>query len=108
MISRRYYYQRVTTGVVCDSRDGPAGWCAENPANSDTLGDYHRTVPEVMVWVYWSPRLAIETLFGLDRVPDRKETTWTVGNTSYVNPILYFIYEHYAQQSSKQYLQYWG
>ena len=48
----RYYYQSAKPRALCDNIDGPAGRPADNPHNSDWLGDFHRTVPELTVQVY--------------------------------------------------------
>jgi hypothetical protein len=48
----RYYYQTTKTRALYESIDGPAGRPADKPPNSDGLGDYHRTVPKLMVRVY--------------------------------------------------------
>ena len=47
----RYYYQTDQARALYGSADGPAGLPADNPLNSDGLGDLHRTVRELTVWV---------------------------------------------------------
>jgi len=40
------------TRTLYQSTDGPAGRPADNPPNSDRLGDFDRTVPKLTVPVY--------------------------------------------------------
>jgi len=48
----RYYYQRTKTRAIYESKDEPAAQPTDNPPNSDGLGDFHRSLPEVTVWVH--------------------------------------------------------
>jgi len=61
--------------------DGPAGQPTDNAANSDWLGVYDRTVPELMVQVFWQPRSAIWQRFSSDPDTHPKWRSSTVGNT---------------------------
>jgi len=47
-----YNYPTAKARTLYKSTDGPAGRPPDNPANSDRLGDFHRTVPQLTVWVY--------------------------------------------------------
>jgi len=66
--------------------DGPAGWPTDNPPNSDGLGVYHRTIPQLTVWVDWQPGPPIWPLFGLDPDLDPKSLSGAVANTSDGSP----------------------
>ena len=46
-----YTYPTAKTRTLYKSTDGPAGRPADNPPNSDGLGDLHRTVAELTVRV---------------------------------------------------------
>jgi len=52
----RYYYQTAKTRALYISTDGPAEWSAANLPNSDWLGDFCCTIPELTVRVYWRHR----------------------------------------------------
>jgi len=77
-----YNYPTTKTRTLYKSKDGAAGQPADNPPNSDGLGDFHRTVPKLMVQVYWKPGLPIWQRFGSDPDPDPKWQSRTVANTS--------------------------
>jgi len=62
--------------------NGPAGRPADNLPNSDGLGVYHRTVPELTVCVYGQPATPIWQRLGLDPDPDPKWQSGIVGNTT--------------------------
>ena len=47
MILITYYFQTAKTQALYASIDEPAGRSADNPPNSDMLGDFHQTVPEL-------------------------------------------------------------
>jgi len=49
----RYYYETAKIRAFCESIEGPAGRPTDNPPSSDVLEDYHRTLPELTVWVFW-------------------------------------------------------
>jgi len=61
--------------------DGPAGRPTDNPPNSDRLGVYHRTVPELTVQGYWQSGWPIWQQFRLFPDPDPKWLSGTVRNT---------------------------
>jgi len=46
-----YNYPTAKTGTLYKATDRPAWRPADNPLNSDVLGDFHRTVPELTVRV---------------------------------------------------------
>jgi len=77
-----YTYPTAKTRTLYKSTDGPAGRPADNPPNSDGLGDFHPFGPELTVWVYWQPRLPIWERFGSDLDPDPKWRSGTVVKTS--------------------------
>jgi len=62
--------------------DGPAGRASDNPPNSDGLGVYHRTVPELTVSVYWQPGPPIWQRFSSGPHPDPKWRSGTVAITT--------------------------
>jgi len=78
----RYYYQTAKARALYESTDGHAGKPADNQPNSDGLGDMHRTVPELTVWLNWEPWPPIWQWFGFDCVPDQKQRSGTVANTT--------------------------
>jgi hypothetical protein len=73
----RYYSHTANTRALYESIDG----LAENPPNSDRLGYYHRTVPKLMVRVYWQPGMPIGQWLGLDPDPVPKWWSRTNANT---------------------------
>jgi len=77
----RHDYQSAKTIAIYECIDGPAGWPADYPLNSDSLGDLHRTVPDSMVSVYWQPWQPDLRWFGFN--PDPAPMWWsrTVANT---------------------------
>jgi len=77
-----YNYPTAKTRTLYKSTDGPAGRLAGSPPNSDMLGDFHRTVPELTVQVYWQPGPPICQQFGSDSDPDPKWQSTAVANTS--------------------------
>jgi hypothetical protein len=48
----RYYYELAKGRAVYQCTDGPTGQQADNPPNSDRLGESHPTVLHYTVWVY--------------------------------------------------------
>jgi len=74
----RYYYQTAKTKALYESIDGHTGRPADNPPNSDGLGVYHRTIPELTVRVYSQPGPPISQWFRLDANPDTKSLSLTV------------------------------
>jgi len=79
----RYYSHTPKARALIESMDGPAGRPADDPPNSDGLGVYHRTVPELSVQVHCQPGLPIWQRFGLDLDPNPKWQSRTVANTRY-------------------------
>ena len=77
----RRYYQSAKVGDLYESMDAPAGRSADNPPNSDGLGDFHQTVREMTVKVYWIPGPLIWQQFSLDPDPHPKWQSRTVPNT---------------------------
>jgi len=69
--------------------DGPAGRPADNPPNSDPLGVYHQTVPELTVQVYWQPGPPIWQQFSLDTDQGPKWRSRTVANITLILPKLH-------------------
>jgi len=78
----RYYHQTANTRALYECTDGPAGWPTDNPPTSDGLGDFHRSVPELTVWVNWQPGLLGCKQFGFDPDPYPNWRSGTVANTS--------------------------
>jgi len=78
----RYYHQTAKASALYESTDGPAARPANNPPNSDLLEDWHRSVPALMVWVYWQPRLPIWQPSGFYPDPDLKWRSGTVANST--------------------------
>jgi len=76
-----YNYSTAKTGILYKFTDGPTGKPADNPPNSDRLGDFHQTVLELTFRVYWHPGPPICQLFGSDPHLDPKWRSETVGNT---------------------------
>jgi len=81
-----YNYPTAKTGTVYKSTDGPAGRPADHSPNSDGLGDFHWTVPELTVRVYSQPEWPIWQWFSSDPDPDPKWRSGTVANTSHIPP----------------------
>ena len=77
-----YNYPTAKTRTLYKSTNGPAGRPADNPPNSDQLGDFHRTVPKLTVWVYCQPRPPIWQRLGSDPDLDLKWQSRTVANSS--------------------------
>ena len=77
----RYYSHTPKTRALIESMDGPAGWPADQPPNSDGLGVYHWTVPEFTVQAHWQPGPPIWQWFRLDPDPDPKWQSGSVANT---------------------------
>jgi len=50
-------YPTAKTKPLYKSTDGPTGKPAYNLPNTDELGDFDRTMPQLKVWVYWQPGL---------------------------------------------------
>jgi hypothetical protein len=46
-----FNYPTAKTRTLYKSTDGPAVRPADNPPNPDGLGDLHRIIPELTVWV---------------------------------------------------------
>jgi len=76
-----YNYPTAKTRTLYKSTDGPAGRPADNPPNWDRLGDFHRTVPELMVQVYWQPGPPICERFGSAPDLHPQWRSGTVANT---------------------------
>jgi hypothetical protein len=79
----RYYKHSANTTALYESIDGPAGRPADNPPNSDGLGDYHGTVPEWAVCICWRPRAPIWQQFSLDLNLDPKWRSGTSADSIY-------------------------
>jgi hypothetical protein len=77
-----YTYPTAKSRTVYKSTDGPAGWPSDNPPNSDRVEDLHRTVPELIVQVYWIPGLRIWQQCGSDLDLDLKWRSRTNANTT--------------------------
>jgi len=77
----RYYSHTPKARALIGSMNGPTAWPADNPPNSDRLGVYHPTVPELTVQVYWQPGPPIWQRLGLDPDPDPKWWSGTSANT---------------------------
>jgi len=77
-----YNYRTAKTRTLYESTDAPAGRPADNSPNSDGFRDFHRTMPELTVLVYWQPRPPICQLFCLDLDLDAKWQSITVANTT--------------------------
>jgi len=75
-----HYFQTAKSRALYESIDGRAGWPTYNPPNRDRLRDFHQTVPELPVRVYWQPGLRVWRQFGLDLDP--KWRSRTVANTN--------------------------
>ena len=74
-----YDYQSAKTRTLYISTDGPTGRPADNPSNSDRLGEFYRTMPKLTVQV--------------DRQPDRQFVngsvlTWTRTQSHGPDPLL--------------------
>jgi hypothetical protein len=80
-----YYYQWANTRALYESLDGPAGWLADNQPNLEGLGDYHWTVPELTVQVYWQPRTQSRQRLSAGPDPDRKWRSRTVNNSTTIS-----------------------
>ena len=80
-ISIIHYRHTVKARALSESLDGPAGCPADNPPNSDGLGDVNWAVPKSTVRVYWQPRPPISQWFGLDPDPDSKQWSGSVATT---------------------------
>jgi len=80
-ILTRHYYQTAKPSDLDESTDRPGGRPTDNQTNSDSLGDFHRTVPELTVQVYWQPRPPIWQRLALYLDPDLKWCSRTVANT---------------------------
>jgi len=78
-----YNYPTAKTRTLYKSTDGPAGLPAHNPPNSDGLGDFHRTMPEMTVGVYWQPGPSCFQRFSSNPDPDPKWPSGTIANTSW-------------------------
>jgi len=79
----RYYSYTPKARALIECIDGPAGRTADNTPNSDVLGVYHQTVPELTVWVWWQPGPPIWQRFRLDPDTDPKWRSQTIANTIY-------------------------
>ena len=77
-----YYNPTAKTITLYKSTDGHAGRPADNPLHSNGLWDFHRTVPELTVQVYWKLRAAICQLFGFNLDPDLKWRSGPVVNVA--------------------------
>ena len=77
-----YNYPTATTWTSYKPTDGPAGRPSNRLAISDWLGDLHRTMPELMVWVNWQPSSPSWQSFSSDPDPDLKSQSGTVANTT--------------------------
>jgi len=89
LISITYNYPIGKTRTLYKSTDAPAGSPADNPSNSDGLGDFHRTVPEFTAAVYWKPRPPTFQRFGCDPDPDPK---WQSSIVAITNRALHGIW----------------
>jgi len=78
----RYYSHTPKERASIESMDGPAGRPSDNPPNSDGLGVYHCTVPELTIRVHWQPGPPIWQWFRLDPDLDPKSLSTTLANTS--------------------------
>jgi len=78
----RYYSHTPKARALMESMDGSAGRPAANPPNSDRLGVYHWTVPELMARVYWQPGPPSWQRFRFDLDPDPPKPTRTDANTN--------------------------
>jgi len=96
-ILTRYYYQTSKRRALYESLDGPAGWPADNPPNWDGLGDFHRTVPEWMVRVYFQLPTPIWQWFGFypDPDPNRRSGTVATSSITYQHCEFQLILSHY-------------
>jgi len=77
-----FNYPPAKTRTLYISTDGPAGQPADNPPNSDGMGDSHWTVPEFVVRVYWKPGSPICQQFDSDPDPDAKWRSGPIANTT--------------------------
>jgi len=82
-----YYTQTANTRALYESVHRPTGQPADNPPNSDELGDFQRTVPDSMVQVYLHPWPLVYQRFRLDRYPDPMWQSRTIVYTSTVNQL---------------------
>jgi len=81
-----YKYPTAKTQTIYKSTDGPGRRPAENPPSPDGLGEFHRTLPELMVPLYWQPGPAMWQWFVFDLDPHPKWWSRTVGNTTRWSP----------------------
>jgi len=78
----KYYYQTAKTRVLYESTDRSTTQPANNPPNSDRVGDVHWTIPKSTVLVYWEPGLSIGKRFSFITDLDPKWLFGTVTNTT--------------------------
>jgi len=84
-IFTRNYHQTAKWRALYQSSDGPAGPPADNPPNSDGLGDSHWTVPELTVQVNRQPGPPLWQLFCCDPDLDLKLRSGTISRTSWMS-----------------------
>jgi len=84
----KYNYQTAKARTLYASTDGPTAQPADNPPNSDKLGDVHQKVPELTVRVYWRPGLHIRQRVGCVPDPDPKQRSATVATTPHHSDII--------------------
>ena len=78
----RYYYQTATWSALYASIDGNARWPANNLPDSDEFGNFNRTIPKLMIPVYWQSGPPIWQQFGLDMDSDLQWLSGAVANTT--------------------------
>jgi len=79
----RYYSHTPKARALIECMAGPTGELTDDPPNSDGMGVYYQTVPELTVQVYWSPGTPIWQRFRLDPDPDPEWRSATIANTTY-------------------------
>jgi len=78
-----YNYPTAKPKTLYTPTDGPTGRPADNPPNSDRLGDFHQAGPELTVRVYWQHGLPICQRLGSDLDLDPMWRSGTAANPNY-------------------------